>query len=62
MVAVPLKDHLAAKFSVISTLTHRVMTVCMKPELLNQEIQHFREALTKCKNPKWALDKIEIYQ
>ena len=48
-----------AKFSVISTLTHRAKTVCTKSELFNQEIQHFREAITKCKYHKWALDKIE---
>ena len=47
---------LAAKYSVISTLTHRARTVCTKPELLNQEIQHLRKALTKCKYPKWDLD------
>ena len=51
--------NLAAKYSVISTLTHRARTVCTKPELLNPEIQHLRKALTKCKYPKWTLDKIE---
>ena len=47
------------KYHVISTLTHRPRTVCTKPELLNKEIQHPRKALTKCKYPKWALDKVE---
>ena len=51
--------YLVAKFSVINTLTHRARTVCTKPELLNQEIQHLREPLTKCKYTKWALDKTE---
>ena len=37
----------------------RARTVCTKPELLNKEIQHLRKALTKCKYPKWALDKVE---
>ena len=32
--------YLVAKYSFISTLTHRARTVCTKPELLNQEIQH----------------------
>ena len=49
----------AAKYSVISTLTHRVRTVCTKPELLDQEIQHLRKAVITCKYPKWALDKVE---
>ena len=51
--------NLAAMYSVISTLIHRARTVCTKPELLNQEIQHLRKALTKCKYPKWVLDNIE---
>ena len=51
--------NLIAKYSVISILTHRSRTFCTKPELLNQEIQHLMKALTKCKYPKWALDKVE---
>ena len=51
--------HLAAKFSVIHTLSHRASTVCSRPELVQQEKGHLRKALTKCKYPKWALDKVE---
>ena len=51
--------HLSAKFSVIHTLSLRASTVCSKPELLQQEKDHLRKALTKCKYPKWALDKVE---
>ena len=51
--------HLSAKFSVIHTLSHRASTVCSKPELLQQEKDHLRKALIKCKYPKWALDKVE---
>ena len=51
--------YLSAKFSVIHTLSHRASTVCSKPELLQQEKDHLREALTKCKYPKWTLDKVE---
>ena len=51
--------HLSAKFSVIQTLSHRASTVCSKPELLQQEKNHLRKALIKCKYPKWALDKVE---
>ena len=51
--------HLSAKFSVIHTLSHRAQTVCSKPELLQQEEDHLRKALTKCKYPKWALDKVK---
>ena len=51
--------HLSAKFSVIHTLSHRASTVCSNSELLQQEKDHLRKALTKCKYPKWALDKVE---
>ena len=50
--------HLSAKFSVIHTLSHRASTVCSKSELFQQEKDHLRKALTKCKYPKWALDKV----
>ena len=51
--------HLSAKFIVITTLSHRAKTVCSSPELLQQEMDHLRRALTKCKYPKWALDKVD---
>ena len=51
--------NLSAKFSVINTLSHRAQTVCSNPELLKEEKEHLRKALTKCKYPKWALDKVE---
>ena len=51
--------HLLAQFSVIHTLSHRAKTVCSKPKLLQQEKDRPQEALTKCKYPKWALDKVE---
>ena len=51
--------HLSAKFSVIQTLSHRASTVCSKPELLQQEKDHLRKALTKCKYQKWAFNKVE---
>ena len=34
-------------------------TVCSNPELLHIEMDHLRKALTQCKYPKWALDKVE---
>ena len=51
--------HLSAKFSVINTLKHRVQTVCSNPELLCKKKDHLRKALTKCKYPKWALEKVD---
>ena len=51
--------HLSAKYSVINTLTHRAKTVYNKLELLQKEMEHLRNALTHCKFPKWALEKVE---
>ena len=51
--------NLSAKFSVIHTLSHRAKTVCSNTELLKQEKEHLRKALTQCKYSKWALDKVE---
>ena len=53
------QHQLSAKFSVIYTLSHRVQTVCSNPKLLHKEEIHLRNALTQCKYPKWALDKVE---
>ena len=50
--------HLSAKFSVIHTLSHRAKTVWSKPELLQQEKDHFKKLSPKCKYPKWALNKV----
>ena len=52
-------QHLSAKFSVIHTLSHRAQTVCRNPELLHKDKAHLRNAITQCKYPKWALDKVE---
>ena len=51
--------NLAAKYSVLSILAHRVKVVCTGPELLTEDLQHFRRVLTKCEYPKWMLDKVE---
>ena len=51
--------HHSVKFNIIHTLSRRATTVYGKPELLQQEKDHLRKALTRCKYPKWALDKVE---
>ena len=33
--------------------------VCTRPELFNEELQHLREALVKCKYPRWAINKVQ---
>ena len=51
--------HLSAKYSVISTLTHRAQTVCTNQELLQKEMEHLKKACSNSKYPKWALYKVE---
>ena len=51
--------NLSAKYSVIDTLTHWAKTVCTTQELLNEELEHLREALERCKYPRWAINKIQ---
>ena len=51
--------NLSAKYSVIGTLTHRTKVVCTSPELLNEELQHLKDALGKCKYPSWAINKVQ---
>ena len=51
--------NLAAKCPVVSTLTHRTKVVSTGSELVTKELHHLRGVLTKCKYPKWALDKVK---
>ena len=50
---------LSAKYIVIGTLTHRAKTVCTTLGLLHKELQHLKEALVRCKYPRWAINKIQ---
>ena len=52
-------NHLSAKHSVISTLTHGARTVCNKPELLQKEMDQLRKALIHCKYLEWAIGSVE---
>ena len=51
--------NLSAKYSVIGTLIHRAKTVCTTPGLLNEELQHLKEALVRWKYPRWAINKVQ---
>ena len=50
--------NIAAKYSVINTLSHRALTICSTPELAEEELQHLENVLGQCKYPKWAIRKI----
>ena len=51
--------NVSTKYSVIGTITHRAKTVCTKPELLQKELSHLREALVKSKYPPWAINRVQ---
>ena len=51
--------NVSAKYSFTGTLTHRAKTVCTGPEIFQKEIQHLREALGRCKYPRWAIHKVQ---
>ena len=50
--------NIAAKYSVINTLSHRALTICSTPELAEQELHHLENVLGQCKYPIWAIRKI----
>ena len=45
--------------SVIGTLNHRDKSVCTRPELLNEELEHLMEALIMYNYPGWAIQKVQ---
>ena len=51
---------ISSKYSVIGTLHHRANTICSSPELLQQEENHLKKVLTKCKYPVWAPNRVKI--
>ena len=50
--------NLACKYSVINTLTHRAKAACSNSQLLKEKLHHLEGALSKCKYPRWAFQKI----
>ena len=50
---------ISAKYSVISTLFHRAKEVCSTKQQLDDEQDHIKQALSACKYPKWALNRVE---
>ena len=51
----------SSKYSVVvvGSLHHRAQTICSSPELLQQEEEHLKQALIRCKYPAWALNKVK---
>ena len=51
---------LSAKYCVFNTLTHSARIFCAHAQLLQEEEEHIRSALTRYKYPIWALDRLQI--
>ena len=47
------------KYSVISSLLHRAKDICSSQELLEEEQKQIQEALTICKYPTWAINRMK---
>ena len=50
--------NIAAKYSVINTLSHRALNICSTPELAEEELQHLQNVLGQRKYSTWAVRKI----
>ena len=47
------------KYSVISSLLYRAKDICSSQELLQEEQKQIQEALTLCKYPMWAINRMK---
>ena len=50
--------NLACKNSMINTFTHRAKTACSNSQLLEKELHHLLEVLTRCRYTKSTTDKV----
>ena len=50
----------SSKYSVVGALHHRTKTICSNQELLQQEEDHLKQALTRYNYPAWTINKIKM--
>ena len=48
------------KYSVISSLLHRAKDICSNKDLLEEEQMQIQRALTTCKYPEWAINRMKV--
>ena len=48
------------KYSIISTLLHRAKNICSNKKLLEEEQTNIQKALTACKYPNWAINRMKL--
>ena len=51
---------IANKYSVINSLLHRANNICSNQEQKEEEVTHIEEALTICKYPSWAIQRVKL--
>ena len=51
---------IANKFSVINSLLHRATNICSNQEQEKEELKYVERALTACKYPTWAIQRIML--
>ena len=51
---------IANKYSVINSLLHRANNICSNQEQKKEELTHIEEALTICKYPSWAIQRVKV--
>ena len=51
---------IANKYSVINSLLHRANNICSNQEQKKEELTHIEEALTICKYPSWAIQRVKL--
>ena len=51
---------IANKYSVINSLLHRANNICSNQEQKKEELTHKEEALTICKYPSWAIQRVKL--
>ena len=51
---------IANKYSVINSLLHRATNICSNQDQLKEELTHVGRALTACKYPSWAIQRMKL--
>ena len=51
---------IANKYSVINSLIHRATNICSNQEQVKEELKYVERALTACKYPSWAIQRMML--